>query len=111
MSDRLGYLSPAYLTYRALADIAGSGETRYRAFLDRIRDFHVDWREFFLSRAKAGASLTAQDYASLPRFPQASDDPTAGALAGLAAPLIGVALPALLLAALGFRGYRRATPR
>ncbi len=111
LSDRLGYLSPAYLTYRALADIAGSGETRYRAFLDRIRAFHVDWRAFFLSRAKAGASLTAQDYAALPRFPQASDDPTAGTLRGVAALLIGVALPALLLAALGLRGYRRAAPR
>jgi len=108
LSDRLGYLSPAYLTFQAMADIAGAGETRYRAFLDRIRAFHVVWRAFFLSRAKAGAALTAEDYAALPRFPQASDDQGAGALAG---PLLGVALPALLLAALGFRGYRRTAPR
>lgn len=110
MADRLGYLSPAYLTYQALADIAGSGEARYRAFLDRIRAFHLDWREFFLSRAKAGASLTAQDYAALPRFPQAYKKLTAHA-PGLAGPLIGVALPALLLAALGIRFYRRPAPR
>ena len=111
MSDRLGYLSPAYLTYRALADIAGSGEARYRAFLDRIRAFHVDWREFFLSRAKAGASLTAQDYAAMPKFTQADEELMARAPAGLAGPLIGVALPMLILAALGLRGYRRAAPR
>jgi ABC-2 type transport system permease protein len=107
MADRLGYLSPAYLTYQALANIAGSGETRYRAFLDRIRAFHVDWREFFLSRAKAGASLTAQDYAALPRFPQADDELTARAPAGLARPLLGVALPALILAVFAWRGFRR----
>ncbi|MBM3577415.1 MAG: DUF3526 domain-containing protein [Alphaproteobacteria bacterium] len=103
LSDRLGYLSPAYLTFQAMADIAGSGETRYRAFLDRIRAFHVDWREFFLSRAKAGAALTAQDYAALPKFTQADDDPAPG----LAGPLIGVALPALILAVFAWRGFRR----
>ena len=97
MADRLGYLSPAYLTYSAMADIAGSGETRYRAFLDRIRAFHVDWREFFLSRAKAGASLTAQDYAAMPKFTQADEELVGRAPAGLAGPLIGVALPMLIL--------------
>lgn len=111
MADRLGYLSPAYLTYQAMADIAGSGETRYRAFLDRIRAFHVDWRAFFLSRAKAGASLTAQDYAAMPKFTQADEELMGRPPAGLAGPLIGVALPALILAVWGFRGYRRAAPR
>jgi len=111
MADRLGYLSPAYLTYAAMADIAGSGEARYRAFLDRIRAFHLDWREFFLSRAKAGASLTAQDYAAMPKFTQADEELVGRPPAGLAGPLIGVALPMLLLAAFGLRGYRRAAPR
>ncbi|MGD9545736.1 MAG: ABC transporter permease [Methylocystis sp.] len=111
MADRLGYLSPAYLTYQAMADIAGAGEARYRAFLDRIRAFHVDWREFFLSRAKAGASLSAQDYAAMPKFTQADEELMARAPAGHFGPLIGVALPALLLAALGFIGFRRAAPR
>ncbi len=111
MADRLGYLSPAYLTYQAMADIAGAGEKRYRAFLDRIRAFHLDWREFFLSRAKAGASLTAQDYAAMPKFTQADEELVGRPPAGLAGQLIGVALPMLILAALGFRGYRRAAPR
>ncbi|MGD9541798.1 DUF3526 domain-containing protein [Methylocystis sp.] len=107
MADRLGYLSPAYLTYQAMADIAGSGETRYRAFLDRIRAFHFDWREFFLSRAKAGASLTAQDYAAMPKFTQADEELMARPPAGLAGPLIGVALPMLILAIFAWRGLRR----
>ncbi|MCQ4190659.1 ABC transporter permease [Methylocystis suflitae] len=107
MADRLGYLSPAYLTYQAMADVAGSGETRYRAFLDRIRAFHLDWREFFLSRAKAGASLTAQDYAAMPKFTQADEELVARPPAGLAGPLIGVALPMLILAIFAWRGFRR----
>ena len=107
MADRLGYLSPAYLTYSAMADVAGSGDTRYRAFLDRIRAFHVDWREFFLSRAKAGASLTAQDYAAMPKFTQADEELMARPPAGLAGPLIGVALPMLILAIFAWRGFRR----
>lgn len=107
MADRLGYLSPAYLTYQAMADIAGSGETRYRAFLDRIRAFHVDWREFFLSRAKAGAPLTAQDYAAMPKFTQADEELMARPPAGLAGPLIGVALPMLILTIFAWRGFRR----
>ncbi|MFO1125252.1 MAG: DUF3526 domain-containing protein [Methylocystis sp.] len=111
MADRLGYLSPAYLTYAAMADIAGAGEKRYRAFLDRIRAFHVDWREFFLSRARAGASLSAQDYAAMPKFTQADEELAGRPPAGLAGPLIGVALPALLLAAFAAFGYRRAAPR
>lgn len=110
MADGLGYLSPAYLTYQAMADIAGAGEARYRAFLDHIRAFHVDWRAFFLSRAKAGAPLTAEDYAAMPKFTQADEELMAAA-PGHSGPLIGVALPALLLATLGYVGYRRAAPR
>jgi ABC-2 type transport system permease protein len=111
LADRLGYLSPAYLTYQALADVAGAGEARYRAFLERIRAFHVDWRDFFLSRARAGASLTAQDYAAMPKFTQADEELMAAAPAGQSGLLIGVALPMLLLAALAMRGYRRPAPR
>lgn len=107
LADRLGYLSPAYLTYRAMADVAGAGEARYRAFLDRIRSFHVDWRDFFLSRAKAGASLTAQDYAAMPKFTQADEELMARAPAGQSGLLIGVGLPALILAAFAWRGFRR----
>jgi ABC-2 type transport system permease protein len=51
MAERRGYLSPAYLTYRRSPTSPARGK-RYRAFLDRIRAFHVDWREFFLSRAR-----------------------------------------------------------
>jgi ABC-2 type transport system permease protein len=105
LADRLGFLSPALLTYRALADIAGSGEARYRGFLDSVQSFHVEWRDFFVSRAKAAAPMTAKDYDALPRFRE-----TAAGGANVVAPLLGVALPTLLLAAIAFAGFRRAAP-
>jgi len=87
--------------------VAGSGEAPYRAFLDRIRAFRVDWREFFLSRAKAGASLAAQDCAAMPKFAQADEELMRRPPAGFAGPLIGVAVPTLILAIFAWRGLRR----
>ncbi len=105
LADRLSFLSPALLAYGALADVAGAGDARYRDFLAQIGAFHVEWRAFFLPRAQAGASLTAADYDALPRYAEA---PASGA--GVMAALIGVAAPALLLAALAARGFRRLAP-
>ncbi|WP_442755513.1 DUF3526 domain-containing protein [Methylocystis sp. JAN1] len=107
LADRLGFLSPALLTYRALADVAGAGEARYRGFLDLIASFHVEWRDFFLSRAKAGAAMTAADYDALPRF----SEPQEPAAASVAAPLAGVLIPMVILVFLAGRGLRRVTPQ
>lgn len=106
LSDRLGFLSPALLAYRALADIAGSGEARYQDFLTRIHAFHLDWRAFFLARAKAGADMNAADYEALPRFEEAS----APKPVSLLSTLIGLGLPAAALAAFALRGYRACAP-
>jgi ABC-2 type transport system permease protein len=109
MTDRLGFLSPPLLAYRTLADVAGTGEGRYRGFLDAIGVFHLEWREFFVSRARAGVTLTAADYDAAPQF---RGDATANAGGGdLAAMLVGVALPTLLLALAAGRGYARCAPR
>ncbi|QGM97125.1 DUF3526 domain-containing protein [Methylocystis parvus] len=106
LADRLGFLSPALLTYRALAGVAGASETRYRGFLDSIAVFHVEWRDFFLSRAKAAAPMTQADYDSLPRFAERGET----AAADIAAPLMGVAISTLLLSFLAMRGLRRVRP-
>ena len=108
LADRLGFLSPALLTYRALADVAGSGDARYGRFLAGIGSFHAEWRDFFLSRARAGAALTPRDYDAAPRF-----QPEVGATAGdspLADLAAGVALPTLLLALLARRGFKACAP-
>jgi ABC-2 type transport system permease protein len=49
--------------------------------------------------------MTAADYDALPRY---AEEPASGA--GVMAALIGVAAPALLLAALAARGFRRLAP-
>ncbi len=103
--DRLSVLSPTMLAYGALADVAGTGEARYRGFLESIGAFHLDWRAFFLSRAKAGRAMTAADYDTLPRFPEGAE-----AASGVAASLAGMGLPALLLAVFARRGFRRVSP-
>ncbi len=103
--DRLSFLSPTLLAYGALADVAGTGEARYRGFLDRLSAFHLDWRAFFLTRAKAGQVMTLEDYEVLPRFPEGAE-----AGAGVAAAVIGMGLPTLLLALFAARGFRRVAP-
>ncbi len=103
LADRLGFLSPPLLAYRALADVAGAGETRYRDFLARVNAFHTEWRAFFLARAKEGAPMTRADYDALPAF---AEDKAAGGLDPLP-PLLGLAIPALLLGAFAWRGFRR----
>ena len=106
-SGRLAFLSPPLLTYGLLADIAGTGETRYALFNDAIRMFHGDWRRFFGQRSEAGVDLTPADYDALPRFPEMS-----AAIPPLSAgAFIGIAVPALLLAAFAARRFRRLSPR
>jgi ABC-2 type transport system permease protein len=103
LADRLSFLSPALLTYRAIAGIAGTGEARHHDFLARIHHFHMEWREFFLTRARAGAPLALADYDAMPRFSQPGE-----ALASPFAPLmLGVGAPALILAVLAWRSFRR----
>jgi ABC-2 type transport system permease protein len=106
LADRLSVLSPALLMYRSVAEIAGVGDRRYTEFLRRLDEFHGRWREFFWSRARAGQSLTQADYDALPRF--AASTAETGAPTDVAGALgAGVAAPALLLALLAWRGFRR----
>jgi ABC-2 type transport system permease protein len=106
LADRLSFLSPTLLAYGALADVAGTGEARYRGFLARIDGFHGAWRNFFLTRAQDGAAMTAADYDVLPRFDETRDAPADA----FTAPLAGMALPALVLAGIAASGFRRARP-
>jgi ABC-2 type transport system permease protein len=104
LTDRIGFLSPALITYRALANVAGTDEARYRRFSEAIKSFHLEWREFFVPRARAGGGLTVSDYDNLPVFRMTtSGSERAGDLSAL---IIGVALPTLLLSLAALRGYK-----
>ncbi len=104
--NRLSFASPALLMYRAVVDLAGSGEARHAAFLSRIDDFHDIWRTFFLERARGGKPLTAEDYDKLPRFEQAPAS-SASVPGSLGAFGFGVAPLALLFAYYSWRGFRQ----
>ncbi|MEQ6342514.1 MAG: DUF3526 domain-containing protein [Gammaproteobacteria bacterium] len=106
LAERLAYASPALLMHDALAEIAGTGRSRYRAFFAQVDRFHQEWREFFISRAQAEQMLTAGDYSHFPQFSFA-DNPGTGILSRVASALIGIGVPFLLLAAMAARGLRR----
>ncbi|MCX7898602.1 MAG: DUF3526 domain-containing protein, partial [Methylocystis sp.] len=103
LADGLAPLSPALLVWSGLADIAGSGERRYRDYLTRLAAFHAEWRDFFLSRARAEASLTLADYEALPRF---SEPPDVQSI-DLADSFAWIALPTLLFGFFAQYGFRR----
>jgi len=105
LEKNLDFLSPALLTYQAIVEIAGTGTTRYRGFLDDINSFHIKWRDFFLARAKTGASLTIEDYNSLPKFVSLTHAPI-----NIFLPLIGVFIPTMFAAIIAFSGLKRCAP-
>ena len=105
LTNKLDFLSPALLTYQAIVEIAGTGTTRYRGFLDDINSFHIEWRDFFLARAKTGASLTIEDYNSLPKFVSLTHAPI-----NIIPPLLGILIPTLFATIIAFIGLKRCAP-
>lgn len=106
LAERLAYISPALLINDALAEIAGTGRSRYDEFFGQIDRFHQEWREFFVSKAQAERMLTSDDYQRFPRF-EFVENPDIGTGGRIAAAMIGIAVPLLLLAVLAARGLRR----
>lgn len=106
LADRLSMLSPALQMYRSVAELAGTGDGRQAQFYAALDAFHSVWRDFFWSRARAGASLTREDYAALPRFSDGYDPASVAAdMAGSIG--LGLGLPVLALGFLALRGLRR----
>ncbi len=68
MAERLSMPLPSSLVYDTIAELAGSGHSRWDDYLARVADFHERWRQFFVKKARAGAMLTSADYAAFPRF-------------------------------------------
>ncbi len=110
LAERLGGLLPSCLMYDAIAELAGTGHTRWDAYLRRIGEFHATWRDLFLTRARAGAPLAQADYDRFPRF-DATPDPTGEsrvARARVGRSFATMAAVTLVLAVLAFRRLSRA---
>lgn len=100
----LRILSPAILMQEALNDLSGTGTARHRYFLDQVSAFHDRWRAYFTPLIVGKRQV--ERYASLPAF--VFEDERAGAAAGrVAASLALMALPAIVLGAIGLRRLRR----
>jgi len=106
LAQRLAYLSPALLMNDTLAEIAGTGRSRYGEFFAQMDRFHREWRDFFISRAEAERPLTLDDYDHFPRF-RFIENAEAGALSRVAAALLGISVPLAVLGLLAARGLRR----
>jgi ABC-2 type transport system permease protein len=104
--DRLKYLSPAIVAQEGLNDIAGTGLARYKHFLSLVDEFHVEWREFFVSRVFARETLGPADYDRIPKFRFVEESPAA-VQSRVSKGLAGLLAPGILVFALGMGGLRR----
>jgi ABC-2 type transport system permease protein len=81
IADTLHLMSPASITNRALADLAGNGPTRQAAFISAVDDHHARLRDFFVPKVLREAAhpsprhcsdcpgrLTFTEYEAIPRF-------------------------------------------
>jgi ABC-2 type transport system permease protein len=104
--DALQYLSPAMLAHQALLAAAGTDARRYAEFRAQVVEFHRLWRGFFVERLERRERLSADDYASAPRFTYRS--PPASARAGrLVVPLVALYGVTVVIVWLAWRRLRR----
>lgn len=99
------FLSPAILMQDALNDVAGTGEGRYRHYRAQVDRFSQQWRDFFAPKVQRNESLTVADYDRFPRFRYAEQGLGEWAV-DLPAALLGLLLPAAVLAAFSARRVR-----
>jgi ABC-2 type transport system permease protein len=106
MATRLAWLSPAILLQGALNELAGTSTARYEHFASQLEAYHAAWRAFFYPRIYARQTLTADDYARLPRFTY-HGEPSARVVARAGVNLGAIAAAGAALFALGMRALRR----
>lgn len=102
--DRLRFLSPAILMQDALNDIAGTGVARHRHFMQQVSSFHERWRSHFVPLVFRKAQVTSYD--TIPRFAY-QEEPLAAPASRVALALVGLLIPASVVALVGLWGLRR----
>jgi ABC-2 type transport system permease protein len=100
----LRYASPAVLMQDALNDIAGSGTARHHHFMRQVAAYHSEWRDYFVPLIFRKAQLAA--YTGLPVF-RYQEEPAAAVIGRVSTALVGLGVPALIIAIVGWRNLRR----
>jgi ABC-2 type transport system permease protein len=101
---RARFASPAILMQDILNDVAGTGATRHRAFLDQVAVYHQRWRDYFVRLVFERRQL--RDYSDVPQFTWIEE--TAGTVARRVAPgLVGLLAPAFVVGLYGLARLRR----
>jgi ABC-2 type transport system permease protein len=97
--ERARFLSPAILMQDVLNDVAGTGSARHREFVRQVEAYHERWRDYFVGLVFRKARL--QNYSDVPRF-TFEEEPIDVVGRRVIIALAGLAIPALLLAAMAF---------
>jgi ABC-2 type transport system permease protein len=90
--EKLQFLSPALMTYSALADVAGTGLARHRWFLAQARAHHAELRAFFEPRALRGENFAAWDEVPTFRYVEESTQDVFARVAAALAALLFLSL-------------------
>jgi ABC-2 type transport system permease protein len=105
MASWLSVLSPTMIAQGVLLDAAGTSRPRFDRFREAAASFQERWRAYFEPRVLDAATLTPAEYAAAPTFSYV-DEAIGPVVRRTAMPIFVMAAAAVLLVALGFRGYR-----
>ncbi len=62
------YLSPAIVMQLALNEVSGSSTARYNAYMDKVFEFHQEWRDYFTPKYLQRVVLHSSMYDQFPKF-------------------------------------------
>jgi len=105
LASWLSVLSPTMVAQNVLLDVAGTSTFRFDHFHAQVAAFQQQWKAYFEPRVLDAATLTPDEYAAAPGFTYSAES-SGLMLSRIAAPLVVMALAAVVLLWLGFRGYR-----
>ncbi|MFT7289513.1 MAG: ABC-2 type transport system permease protein, partial [Halieaceae bacterium] len=106
VASALAYLSPASLTQRALAALAGTGLQRQRRFEKDAHDLRRTWFKAVEVPLIAGRRLSADELSRLPR-PEFVETPVATVMRATGLPLLLILIYTGLVGWLAVRVFRR----
>ncbi len=104
--DRFRFLTPAVVAQEALNDLSGTSLARHQFFLAQVDEYHRAWQGFFIPRIMRRERFAPADFDAIPVF-QFREQPLASIEPRVAAGLLGLAIPSLVLVVAGVVSLRR----